>query len=323
MKPRSALVAGALIALIAVFYVSYAQKKIDNVRKDGESANYILSERVRELEYYRVLAEKEKNGFNAALGFFSNTLDAKIESLKSGNDAAGEENQKLLERLTQLRADFENYRTLVAKIYSEATYLTHISIEGASVSSPEQKMKWYLSGSIIRYEGQLYFLTAGHLHNPSRTISKITVNFNYGASTQEAEIQGYDHNYDLMLLKFKDPNFKYEGRTLAFAESDDPVVGKRVVAMGSPLAIPYVLSVGYISKKLDDSPVTRELLIHDAVINPGNSGGPLINEDGFLVGINIATYGHPSNNNVTPMPVAVSIKSIREIIGELAAGQKN
>src|SRR5206468_6659416 len=54
------------------------------------------------------------------------------------------------------------------------------------------------------------------------------------------------------------------------------------------------VSVGIISAlkrnvTLSDDQVYRNLIQTDACINPGNSGGPLINIEGELIGINVAT----------------------------------
>lgn len=323
MKLRNALIAGTLMALIALSYIYYAQKKIDGVRSANEQTTAEFREKIRDLENAKLAAETEKQRQALIVGFLESQLNSKIGGLENTNGDLTEQNQQLLAELTKLRNDFEEYKERIVKIYSEASYLTHIYVEAYTTTKPTEKWRAYLSGSVINYDGSVYILTAGHLTKPTWTMSKITAYFNFGKDQQEAEIVGFDHNYDVMLLKFKDPDFKYTGNLLSFANPDDLKVGMRVIALGSPLGKPYVLSVGYLGKIFNDSPATRELLMHDAIINPGNSGGPLLNDAGELIGINTMLSGDPANNFVTPMPEAVSVKSINEIISELAKGSKN
>ncbi|MDO8466883.1 MAG: S1C family serine protease [bacterium] len=323
MKPRNALIAGTLAVLVATFCFVYVQKKIENTRKDSEQANVILTERVLELEDARVATEKEKAEMNLQIGFLLYALGENVGHLTDQNTNLADQNDDLRDELNKLREDFESYKNCIVKIYGEAGYLTHLMVDYSNTKEPTKKARSCLSGSIIRYEGNTYILTAGHLDMAGYTVSKITATFNFGVSTQEAEIVGYDHSYDVMLLKFKDPNFKYEGYTPGFADKDSLKVGHRVVAMGSPLCKPFVLSVGCIGKIYRDSPATRDLLMHNALINPGNSGGPLLNEDGQIVGINTMVTGDPVNNFVSAMGIAVSVRSILEVMPELIRGQKN
>lgn len=326
MKPRSALIAGTLAVAVALCCVMYSQKKIDGVRKSGEAANLALSDRVKELENARTTAETEVRETSFTFGAMTNDLREEIIDLDNGNKKLEDENKDLRAELEKLRQDFVEYQNRITKIYAEAGYLTHLVVESFDTKEPTKKRQGCLSGSVIEYpenSGNFYILTAAHLESPGYTTSKITVTFDFGKSAQEAEILGYDRNYDVMLLKFKDPKFKYAGKTPRLAKPDDVKVGQRVVAMGSPLWKPFVLSVGYISKRFPDRPATRELLMHCALTNPGNSGGPLLNDEGELVGITTAAYVDPIRNEVTPMPLAVSIKSILQVLPELVRGQKN
>lgn len=323
MKTRNVLISGTLVLLLALSYVCYAQKKIDGARSESESANSALSERVQSLERVLAKTELEKQEANTMIAFWISALGSNVVHLTDQDKTLAEQNEDLRDELKKLREDFVAYQNRIINIYGDAGYLTHLVVDYVNTKEPTKRARSCLSGAIIRYEGETYILTAAHLDSPGLTVTKVTATFDFGKNTQEAEVYGYDHNYDLMLLKFKDPNFKYEGATPNFADPKNLPVGTRVIAMGSPLCKPFILSVGYIGKKYNDSPAPRELLMHDAVINPGNSGGPLLNDLGEIVGINTMVGGDPVNNFVTPMPIAVSVRSILEDLPELAKGQKN
>ncbi len=55
-----------------------------------------------------------------------------------------------------------------------------------------------------------------------------------------------------------------------------------VCAIGSPYGIPLVVSYGQVEESLGNG----DLLLSKHFLYPGNSGGPLINEGGYLVGVN-------------------------------------
>ena len=100
-----------------------------------------------------------------------------------------------------------------------------------------------------------------------------------------------DRETDLALIKIE------AGRPLqavAIGTSSDLMVGETVITIGNAFGYENTVSVGIISAlkrnvTLSDEQVYRNLIQTDACINPGNSGGPLVNIDGELVGINVAT----------------------------------
>ncbi len=68
------------------------------------------------------------------------------------------------------------------------------------------------------------------------------------------------------------------------------MVGEKVIAIGSPIeweTLEKTLTEGVAGK------VENEIIRHDAVINGGNSGGPLLNYDGFVVGVNSFVTSNP------------------------------
>ncbi|KAF0115839.1 MAG: Trypsin-like serine protease, partial [Rhodobacteraceae bacterium] len=76
-----------------------------------------------------------------------------------------------------------------------------------------------------------------------------------------------------------------EGLQLAF---NAPDLGGEVFALGAPLGIEFTLTEGRISSlaRQVDIAVPMLMLQHDAAVNPGSSGGPLVDAEGFLVGMN-------------------------------------
>ncbi len=326
MNGRNALIAGSLVALMVIVGVfSWQNRKFSNSNLERLEAEKALQEKISMLENSQTALKEENLLTKQEISLVNQAVGLRITELCAGGDNLFKNDRLLLEELVDLKTELESYRNRIRDLYAKAGYLCHIEVDGQSVSNAAQKMKWFLSGAVIRpqSEGPFYILTAGHLHDSKRTITKVTVQFDFGKSSQEGEVWGYDKNYDVMLLKFKDPNFVYSGPIATFGDMESMPVGTEVIALGSPNRIPFNLTVGYIGNKIMDSPATRQLIFHDAMINPGNSGGPLLNNKGEIVGINVMVKFDPVSNAFTPMPIAVSIRSIIQIIGELERGNKN
>ena len=72
--------------------------------------------------------------------------------------------------------------------------------------------------------------------------------------------------------------------TLEIADGEDPVVGTKVYAIGSPQGLNATLSEGIVSgHRAGSEPIPR--LQFTAPVSPGSSGGPLLDSAGRVVGV--------------------------------------
>jgi hypothetical protein len=131
---------------------------------------------------------------------------------------------------------------------------------------------------------------------------------------EEAYVVTYDAEKDIALLKLAKPT--EQRSALRLKTVDENYVGSSVFAVGYPstadetvAAVNYfgkndaTVTGGRISRLVTEAGSGRQLLQMDVSINHGNSGGPLVDEDGYVVGIN--TLG--SNLDVN-LNYAVSIE---------------
>ena len=78
-------------------------------------------------------------------------------------------------------------------------------------------------------------------------------------------------------------------------DSDELEVGQTIFAVGNPKGLEGTFSSGIISalRKFDDG----TLIQITAPISPGSSGGPIINQQGKIIGVSVATYRGGQNLN--------------------------
>jgi len=155
----------------------------------------------------------------------------------------------------------------------------------SSEESQRPRVSGMGSGVIVDSRG--YILTNQHVVD---RVQSIDVHLADGTNYLARVIQ-LDKETDLDLIKIE------AGRPLAavpIGTSSDLMIGETVITIGNAFGYENTVSVGIISAlkrnvTLSDEQVYRNLVQTDACINPGNSGGPLINIEGELVGINVAT----------------------------------
>lgn len=100
----------------------------------------------------------------------------------------------------------------------------------------------------------------------------------------EAHLIGLHKETDLALLKIDETGLP----TLSLGSHRDVHQGELVFAMGSPEGLENSVTMGVVSSVARQADPTRPMVYiqTDAPINPGNSGGPLVDSDGYVVGIN-------------------------------------
>ena len=113
-----------------------------------------------------------------------------------------------------------------------------------------------------------------------------------------ANVVGADPYSDIAVLHVTPPA-GYELVAVELGNSDNLLVGQRVIAIGNPFGLSGTMTVGIVSAvgrtlpatggTVDTRSFSNPLIIQtDAAINPGNSGGPLLDSHGRVVGVNTA-----------------------------------
>lgn len=325
----------ALSVVIVALVILHAQSKVYRANLELQDKydsaiqqQALYQERMREHQHLYELKNQELRRENQemaeafgqiltkVIGEFQNLHedDLKILEVIKGNE----------DLVVKLQRELDEYKSRMPRLYAQAEYLADVRVTRTKTNpaNPETKIesRAILSGCVIHYEGGTYILTAAHLKPEGMEMKSITASFNFGAETQEMELLGYNRKYDIALLKFKDPAYIYKFRPAKLGDSDKLAIGEEVFGLGSPLAIPYCITSGIVSQKLTGSGDGKVEIIHSATLNPGNSGGPLINAAGEVVGINVHLQILP-NGVFVPIPTAISVNNVKEILPQLVKGE--
>jgi S1-C subfamily serine protease len=156
------------------------------------------------------------------------------------------------------------------------------------------------SGFIINPDGQI--LTNNHVVQGAQ---QLTVKLS-NQKEYKARVLAREPASDLALIRIEAPG---KLPSLHLGESDNLVVGQKVLAIGNPFGFQGTLTTGIVSSldrsiQTEDSRVPLEGMIQtDAAINPGNSGGPLLDSHGNVIGINTAIYGQGNIGIGFAMPI--------------------
>ena len=167
------------------------------------------------------------------------------------------------------------------------------------------------SGSVIDSNGHI--LTNYHVIEGAQ---KLSVSFG-GDKTYPATLVGGDPDTDLAVLKIDPP----AGLSVVpLGESDNLVVGQKVLAIGNPFGLDRTLTTGVISglqrpiRARNNRPIDAAIQT-DASINPGNSGGPLLDKFGRMIGINSQILS-PAGGSVG-VGFAIPVNMAKRVIPQL------
>jgi len=119
-------------------------------------------------------------------------------------------------------------------------------------------------------------------------------------------VAGNEEN-DIALMELEETD-TLESRDFLRIRPFPVAVGERIFTMGMPQGQQWILSEGMIVG-LRNTSGRRNRLLHNAHIAPGASGSPLIDNDGFLVGVNVAYVSGASY-----LAVAIPIAPLEELM---------
>ncbi len=171
------------------------------------------------------------------------------------------------------------------------------------------------SGFIISQDG--YILT--NAHNVTHVRNSIIIVLP-GGTQFNATLIGFDEQSDVALLKIDGDNFAYS----KIGNSDNLLVGEFVVALGNPRKLfatannQPIASLGIVSAVDADfglqsnGKVLDNMIQTDASLNPGNSGGPLVDANGYVVGINTFVQNDSENLGFS-IPINYAMEIAEEI----------
>ncbi len=133
----------------------------------------------------------------------------------------------------------------------------------------------------------------------------------------EAELVGRDPVFDIAVLRA--PGLSAHIDPLAFAPSDEVVIGQPAHVIGYPLGIGRSMSTGIVSGvgrvlPLNTSSWLSPYIQTDAPVSGGNSGGALVDDCGYLIGLVTLRSGSPEAENIG---FAIPVGTLRHEVPEL------
>lgn len=116
-----------------------------------------------------------------------------------------------------------------------------------------------------------------------------------------------DPKYDLAFLEIPEG---IEMPGVELGKEDNVTEGDQILAIGHPFGLKYTATQGIISNTMHEQNDINYIQ-HDAALNPGNSGGPLVDAQGYVVGVN--TFIIKDGNNIGfSLPVNYLAEAIKE-----------
>jgi serine protease Do len=201
--------------------------------------------------------------------------------------------------LQQFNIELQN---LVAKVSPAVVQIRVTGYGALEASNPNEaaviaRQQAIGSGVIVDPDG--YIMTNAHVVRGAQRIRVVLAQTTGGddglglspAGKErifDAKLIGVHEESDLALLKIDETGLP----TLSLRTAGRARQGQLVLAVGSPQGLENTVTMGVVSSvaRQPDPEKPMVYLQTDAPINPGNSGGPLIDMDGYVLGINTMIF---------------------------------
>lgn len=164
------------------------------------------------------------------------------------------------------------------------------------------------SGAGVLIDDSGMILTSSHVIGNATSVH---VALSDGRKTLANVIGRAGEKSDLALIK---ASFEGPVPFLPLGDSAKVKVGQKVLAIGNPYGFERTLTTGIISR-IDTE---RNRLQTDAAINPGNSGGPLLDNQGYVIGINQSIFNPEGNRSNIGIGFAVPVNTVKTFLTALA-----
>ena len=301
------LVAGAVIALASVAYLTFSEKKAlsegQETQKNEEIAEADSSSAENESE--KSIAAKQTEFYSPAVTSKAIIEENTIPVAKGSFDSAYTQDEQ--QNIYVYEKCNEAVVNITTQVMGINWFLEPVVQEGGSGS-----------GSIIDKRG--YVVTNVHVISNA---SKISISLADGTS-YEGTVIGKDVESDIAVIKFNPPD-NVTLKTIDFGDSNNLKVGQKVIAIGNPFALERTMTTGIISglgRPIQESAnvIIRNMIQTDAAINPGNSGGPLLDTNGKMVGINTMIISNSGSS--AGIGFAVPVSTARRVVDDLIKYRK-
>lgn len=171
-------------------------------------------------------------------------------------------------------------------------------------------------GSGVIYDPEGLVVTNAHVVARARSLQVQLAD----GTRLPAEVVAADPQTDLAVLRVAE-----EDLPAADFADELPEVGELAVAIGNPLGLENTVTAGIVSglhRSVPAGQATAQPLVDlvqtDAAISPGNSGGALVDEDGDVIGINIA-YLPPQATGAVSIGFAIPSYTVVDVVDQLIA----
>jgi len=200
--------------------------------------------------------------------------------------------------------------------------LVHIDVDAPRRESGRRSAS---SGAGWVWDAQGHIVTNAHVVRGATFIRVQTAD----GRVTPAEILAADTYTDIAVLRPADPDGLLP---IARASGQQPRIGQRVFAFGSPFGFKFSMSEGIISglgrDPLADEPTgVTNYIQTDAAVNPGNSGGPLVDSRARLIGMNVAIATGAGTQTLLQgqsagISFAIPLATIEPIVTQMVRGRE-
>ncbi len=222
---------------------------------------YFTIQNTKQLIIVNTTLESQRETFESELLDVRRENQLKFEGLSDLVKESGTQLSKLEQKVANIQVTSSDFSSIIQKVLQSVVSVRTDVGQG--------------SGVIVSSAG--YIVTNYHVIKGATAAQILT----YDENVHATQLIGYDEDADVAVLKI-DGSFS----KLKFGNSNELMVGQRLIALGNPYGLSFSVTEGIVSAVHRQGANNNYYIQTDVPINPGNSGGPLVDINGEIVGIN-------------------------------------